>query len=300
MNKLYGKPGLAMIVSLNGQQITIPGQHGSPPKLFINGEACSFDDVVKNGDILTLERGKDGEKTSLKIHELLDEIPTKKITINGKYYELNPIITRNGTEVSPDVIIEDRDKIEYKMPDTIEEAFIALNLDHFFLQLKPFRVTLNQKDTIIPSFSGKLYKNGLEAKLNHIIEDQDQIVVEAKKTVTIQEFADKKQFMLSQSIPVYFNGKEIQLTKTVTEFQRNGQTLHDHDLIKDGDHLIVHQKQLQPFIFQDLFNFVEIEMPSQANGSFQLLKNGDETTFFENIEPGDKLEIVWPKMLKQN
>lgn len=300
MNKLYGKPGLAMIVSLNGQQITIPGQHGSPPKLFINGEACSFDDVVKNGDILTLERGRDGEKTSLKIHELLDEIPTKKITINGKNYELEPIITRNGIEVSPEVIIEDRDKIEYKIPETIEEAFNALDLEHFFLQLKPFRVTLNQKDTIIPSFSGKLYKNGLETKLNHTIEHQDQIVVEAKKTVTIQELADKKQFMLSHSIPVYFNGKEIQLTKTVTEIQRNGQALHAEDLIKDGDHLIAHQKQLKPFIFQDLFNFVEIEMPSQANGSFQLLKNGVETTFFENIEPGDKLEIVWPKMLKQN
>ncbi|MGG0717368.1 cell division protein FtsA [Robertmurraya massiliosenegalensis] len=300
MNKLYGRPGLAMIITLNGQQITIPGQHGRPPKLFMNGNACSFDDVVQNGDILTLERGQDGEKTTLRIHELLDEIPTKSITINGKNFEITPTITRNGYVVSPEVVIEDRDNIECKMPETIEEAFITLQVEHYFEQLKPFRITLNQKETIIPSFSGKLFKNGLEARLGNSIEHLDKIIVERKKAVTIKELADKKQLMLSQSIPVYFNGKEIQMTKMVTEFKRNGQILKEKDVIEDGDDITTNQKQLQPFIFQDLFNFVEIEMPSQANGSFQLLKNNVETTFFEHIEPGDSLEIVWPKTVKKD
>ncbi|WP_019154881.1 cell division protein FtsA [Robertmurraya massiliosenegalensis] len=300
MNKLYGRPGLAMIITLNGQQITIPGQHGHPPKLFMNGNACSFDDEVQNGDILTLERGHDGEKTVLGIHELLDELPTKAITINGKNYEIQPTITRNGHIVSPEVVIEDRDNIECKMPETIEEAFIALQVEHYFEQLKPFRITLNQKETIIPSFSGKLYKNGLEARLSNGIEDLDNITIEQKKSVTIKELADKKQLMLSQSIPVYFNGKEIQVTKIVTEFKKNGHILKEKDVIEDGDDITTNQKPLQPFIFQDLFNFVEIEMPSKASGSFQLLKNNEETTFFEDIEPGDHLEIVWPKTVKKD
>ena len=31
LNKLYGKPGMAMIITLNGQTITIPGGHGEAP-----------------------------------------------------------------------------------------------------------------------------------------------------------------------------------------------------------------------------------------------------------------------------
>ena len=37
LNKLYGKPGMAKIIHFNGQQITIPGQHGTMPKILLNG-----------------------------------------------------------------------------------------------------------------------------------------------------------------------------------------------------------------------------------------------------------------------
>jgi cell division protein FtsA len=295
MSKLYGRPGMAMIITLNGQQITIPGQHGGPPKLLKNNSSCSFDDEVKNGDQLIVERGLDGQRTLLQMKELLDEVPQKLIYINDQEYQITPTITRNGKPVSLDVYLEDRDNIECKMAETVEEVLIALNLKELLDHLKPFRLTLNNKETFIPSFSGRLFKNGLEVKPYTSFEHLDNIIIEKKYPRTLKELADKKQIILSQSIPVFFNGKEIELTKRITEFRKNGEILSEEKSIQDGDSLYFEQKRLQPFIFQDVFSFVDIKKPAEVSGNFQLLKNNLETTFFDRIEPGDHLQIVWPK-----
>lgn len=294
MSKLYGKPGMAKIVSLNGQQVTIPGQHGGPPTLLKNGATCSLDDEVHNGDKLVVSPGLNGESTSLKIQDLLDEIPIKEVSINGQNYQLTPRITCNGQAVTLEKDIEDRDQIECFMPETIEDVLKTLNLKELLDSLHPFRVTLNNKETFIPAFSGKVFRNGMEVKLFSSYEHLDQIIIEKKQPKTIRELAEEKQLILSQSIPVIFNGREIQLTKMISEFKRTDEVLTEDDFIHDGDQLTFTQNRIQPFIFQDLFNFVEIQLPTQANGNFVLLKNDQETTFYDRLEPGDHLQIVWP------
>ncbi|TKC15846.1 cell division protein FtsA [Robertmurraya kyonggiensis] len=293
MNKLYGKPGLAMIVTLNGQQITIPGEHGGPPKLLKNESICSLDDEVQNGDQLTVVSGADGEKNTLQIKELLDEVPRKTVSINGEEYQITTTITQNGKVVSPDVLIEDRDSIECKIPETIDEVLISLNLRDLVQSLKPFRVTLDHKETFLPTFSGRLFRNGMEVKLHSSFEHLDEIVVEKKRPITVRELAEKKQMMLNHTLPVFFNGQELELKKTITEFRRKDQILSEEDTIQDGDVLTHQQKRFKPFIFQDLFNFVEVEMPARAQGNFRLLKNNQQTTFYDQIDAGDHLQIVW-------
>lgn len=294
MSRLYGKPGMAMIISLNGSQITIPGQHGHPPELLKNSAPCSLEDRVQNGDNLTVIRGEDGEKTVLQLKELIDEIPCKSISINGQEFNVTAKLLRNGQSVSPEIHIEDRDKIECSMPETIEEILVSLDLRDLLDSLKPFRMTLNQKETFIPAFSGKVFRNGIEVKPYNSFEHLDQIVIEKKYPKTIRELAEVKQMILQQSMPIYFHDKEILITKKITEFKKNGQVLSEDDIIQDGDSITFEQKRLQPFIFQDLFNFVDIEMPAQVSGNFKLLRNNHESTFHEPIEPGDHLQIIWP------
>ena len=100
-------------------------------------------------------------------------------------------------------------------------------------------------------------------------------------------------YVLKQSVPVFFNGKKINLSKTVTEIQKDGRTLSEDDSLFDGDSITISEKVNEPFIFQDVFKYVEIEKPDNPSVRFKLLRNEKETTFFEEIHPGDKLEIVW-------
>lgn len=294
MSKLYGKPGLAKIITLNKQSITIPGQHGEPPTLLRNDQPCSLDAEIQNGDQLTVIKGQDGEKTDIQIKDLLDDISSKKVFINDREYFIYPKLRCNGFEVQSDRIIKDRDQIEWTFPETIEELLIYFQLHDVFNDLKPFRLKINEKETVIPKLSGKILRNGLEVKIHNGFEHNDQIQIVKKKKPTVSELAEVKQMMLSYTIPVTFNDKEITLSKTITQFKRDDDILTTDDLIHEGDQLTIIQNRLEPFIFQDLFKEVEITMPQEANGSFQLLKNDSLTTFYDKIEPGDNLQIVWP------
>ncbi|MBU8879758.1 cell division protein FtsA [Bacillus sp. FJAT-29790] len=297
MNKLYGKPGLAMIVTLNGQHITIPGGHGEPPLILRNGKPSSLDDEIESGDLLMVEKGEDGHKADLQIRDLIDEIPKKDIKVNNEDYTLFSVITCNGRKTSPEQYLNDRDVVECKMPETVEEMLGSLGLHELVKELRPFQVKINGQETYIPPLSGKLYRNGIEIKPHNSFEHHDHIVTSKKATPTVRELAQLKQIILSQSIPISFDGKKIQLTKPVTSFKRDGVQLSDDDTIRNGDHLIIEQRRIEPFIFQDLFGHVEIDMPAQANGRFVLLKNGEQAAFNSELKPGDDLKIVWP--LKQ-
>ena len=243
MNKLYGKPGLALIITLNGKSITIPGSHGEAPLILKNDVTCSLDDPVENEDHLTVIPGEDGKQPKVYIQDLLDGFPQKTVNINGKTYTIFAKIFCNGKLTTPETIVSDRDKIECQFPETIEEMLKDLHLQKELETLRPFRINLNGKETFIPPFSGKLYRNGIEVKRSSSFEHLDELLITEKRKPTVKKLAEIKQMMLSQSIPVSFNGKPIVISKEITEFTRNDETLSHNDLLNDGDILRMSKKK---------------------------------------------------------
>lgn len=294
LNKLYGKPGMALIITLNGQTITIPGSHGEAPLLLKNDVTCSLDDPVKNEDHLTAIKGEDGIQPKVYIHDLLDGIPEKTVKINGKTYSIYAKVFCNGKLTSPDSIVSDRDTIQCQFPETIEELLKDLHLQTELETLRPFRIKLNGKETFIPPFSGKLYRNGIEVKQSSSFEHLDELLITEKIKPTVKKLAEIKHIMLTQCIPVTFNGKPIVISKEITEFTRNDEVLSHDDLLNDGDIIAYLQKEIKPFVFQDLFKHVQIKIPKKASGRYTLMRNNQQTTFFGKIEPGDDLKIEWP------
>ena len=73
--------------------------------------------------------------------------------------------------------------------------------------------------------------------------------------------------------------------------------LKENERLRHGEKLtLVHHKPT-PFIFQDVFRHVDIDLPKVANSRFILMKNNIETGFHEEIHPGDDLRIMWPAMV---
>ncbi len=279
IKNLYGKPGLAMIVNMNGQNITIPGSHGEAPKILRNGTTSALDDGISSGDLITVEKGRDGQQAVVKIGDLIDDIPAKSVTINSQEYTIKAEILCNERSAAADQLLNDRDKIECHIPETVEEVLQALGLNDLLNELKPFRINMNGKETFLPRISGKVLRNGIEINPYSIIEHGDILIIERRKVPTVKEIAELKQIMLAESIPVFFNGKKIEMSRNVTEFQREGKAMAENDRIHDGDILNVVRKTLGPFIFQDLFGCVEIDMPKDTTGKFVLLKNGEKSAF---------------------
>lgn len=296
MNKLFGKPGLAKIVSLNGKVITIPGKLGSSPLILKNGESSSLDESVKNGDHLEVTKGADGEQTELRIKDLIDHLPVKKVSLNGINYEVSPLILCNGVKAAAENMVRDRDELQIKNPESISDLFEALQKGKLLEQLKSFRLSLNRKEISIPSLAGKLFLNGKEAKEQDAFRDQDEIQLTEKCRLSVKDLAAFQNIKVTETMPIFFNGEKVQLSKTIAEVIRNGQALTEDDFLIDGDEIEVIEKETSPFIFQDLFKYVDIELPEKANGHFMLLKNDNQTTFYDQLAPGDELKIVWPHL----
>ena len=62
--QLYGKPGHGLSLTVNGQDIFIPGEHGQPARILVNGEEASTKTLIKSGDRVDLIEGKDGQDSN--------------------------------------------------------------------------------------------------------------------------------------------------------------------------------------------------------------------------------------------
>ena len=298
LNKLYGKPGMAKIVHFNGQQITIPGQHGTMPIIKLNGVEASLDDAVKNNDVIEVIQGKDGKPAELSIYDLVDRMPRKKVTINHIPYTIEAVITHNGSIVTGNKMIEDHDEIICSIPETIESLLKALKLTELLHNIQSFTFNLNGKTQIIPSVKSTLLKNNIEVKSGYSFDDGDCLEVQPSKPVKLVDVAEALSIPLQYSIPIFFNGDEVILSKSLAEFYRGEVLLTEADVIEAGDRIRYVQHQMEPFIFQDLFRYVEIDLPKNPTSRFILTKNDQESTFFDTVAPGDELKIIWPTVMQ--
>lgn len=294
MNKLYGKPGMAKIISLNEKTVTIPGKLGDRPVIQKNGIPSSLEEPIQNGDQIMTEKGEDGEATEIQISDLIDHLPNLNITLNQINYEVTPRIRCNGKKVQAHQMVNDRDEIFVDHPKTVEELLTAIGLADLLLELEPFHLMINDAVFEVPALSGKMIINGIEASKNSEIHQNDQITISSKGKLTVGKLAELKQFQLKKRIPVYFNGEPIILSKTAVEVFRENESLAEEELLFNGDRIQMVEHELGPFIFQDLFSHVDIGMPDNAGGQYLLLKNNEHATFYEPIAPGDNLKIVWP------
>ncbi|WP_409251667.1 cell division protein FtsA [Bacillus sp. SCS-153A] len=294
INKLYGKPGMAKIVTVNGQSITLPGKHGKAPSILKNGVKSGIDQPIHNGDKITVMRGENGADPHIMLSDLIESQPEISLIINGNPYSFEMKVLVNGKATSLETSVKDRDMIDVEPLPSVEAALRRTGHEKLLQYLRTFHVTINEKETFIPAFSGRVTVNGRESKLSAAVKNGDVIEMKETDVPTLKMIMDKKQMNMSDKITVFFNNEELELTKQVTEVYRNGEKLDESSLVHSGDKLTAIPKETESFIFQDLFRHVEINMPSNAQGKFILLKNGKETTFYESIQTGDKLEIRWP------
>ncbi|KAA0549065.1 cell division protein FtsA [Bacillus sp. BGMRC 2118] len=292
VNKLYGKPGMAIMIKLNDKDYTFPGEFGNAPTLMKNGEPCTLASSVKNGDHLVVEKGSDGETASIRIQDLIDDVPTKTFYINGERYILQASILRNNQLALSTDVICDHDVITYHYPKNLQQ-YIEDDHADILHDILPFQLKVNGNDIMLQEFGGEIYKNGTGTVLSTTIEDGDQIVIKPKATPTLGEVANVRNTPLFHSITVFFRREKVELTTNKTEYMRNGVTLQETDMIYSEDSLQTIDRKIEPFIFQDIFRFIDITIPTTGVGPFKLLRNGEEVTFHEQLAPGDQLDVVF-------
>lgn len=291
--KLYGKPGLAMMVQVNDELISIPGEHGQPPLLQKNGEPTTLDTPIKANDEIVVEKGVDGRAATATIKDIIDEIPEITITINGEKTTVKAQIHKNGKITSIQEQLEERDKIVLQMPKTIKDVLAILERFDDIADAKPFNVILDEKKIELNAQKTTFLLNGYEANLQTEINDGDELIIKKNKDkqLTVKDMLESLKLPASTTISLFFNGEPLVIEKPVIVLQRDGQDLNLSDVINNGDVLTTISFDKEPFIFQDIFRKVKIDLTPQPNKKLIIQKNGENASFSETIMSGDKLEV---------
>ncbi|KGP73665.1 cell division protein FtsA [Pontibacillus yanchengensis] len=293
MNTLYGRPGMAYIVRLNGKDITLPGEHGSTPTLQLNKQTCSLQDPIQHGDELLVVRGIDGQSPHYTLRDLIGDLPSIQIHWNDIPYNISPNIQVNHVQTPLDYEVQDHDSIDYHYVKTIRDFFYAINQTKILSMLKSFKVSINHIEHELSHSLQELRNNGITQQPESKIEDGDHITTTSVSSLTVEEVMKDLNLDPHYEINVTFNGTMINLHKPLVTLRRSGEPLSLNDMVFPDDVLTSEEVVAQPFIYQDIFRYVDIDLNNTKGHNFKILRNGEEATFFDPLTYGDELELHW-------
>lgn len=292
--KLYGKPGMAIMVTINERLISIPGEHGEPPLLKKNGQICSLDESLKDGDCINVQSGIDGKSAKATVGDVIESVPSKTVTINGNNYCSKSTIFKNGKTSALTDHLEDHDEIVIKSSNSIEEVLNSLQLFDIIQNLKPFVIIINgRKITLVNEDA--IIKNGKHAMVSSIVQAGDTITIKRKidQNVTLEKILTNQNISYIHAITVYFNDEPVEISRLLIEAKRGDEPLNEKSRVQNGDQIALSLKNKESFIFQDVFRFVTFNFTAQENKKLTILRNEDNATFSTPIHTGDHLEIKW-------
>jgi cell division protein FtsA len=289
--QLYGKPGQALSLTVNGQSIFIPGEHGVPSTIYVNGEEATSKTLICSNDVITLEIGRDGRAAEASVADLLDDALTKTVTINGESYTIPPKVTINGKVVAQNDLLQDRDQVTIQTADTVEQALDACYVTYLLKDLAPYHIVVDQQQIYLPQFSNEIFINGKPAKATSPIKNGDKITIETALAPTVAHVAQQLNLPLSNRIVVTFQGEPVELFASTSNMTVNGHAVQEDDFIKCGATVNYIEEQAEQWIFQDIFRFSNWQLPIAFKGQFVVLRNGEPAGFDTPIFGGDLLEI---------
>ena len=296
LNKLFGKPGMAIMVKVNGRVVSIPGQHGTPPNLLKNGEICSLDDPLSDGDVIHVEKGKSGKDAVATASDVLDIPEPFTIELNGDALAIEPKIQINGQSAKMDDVLHDRDQLDVHFPENLEEVLQSPGIHTAFQQAKTIEVTVNHHAIRLQTKQPEYRINGETSFLTSTVKQGDTIKVNgpSQTAFTIEDVLLQQYDYPNREILVTFNDEPVRLEKALFDCTLNGEPAALHTSLSDGDTIELKERQNVSFIFQDVFAKVQVKKPSVSDHVKPvILQNDQETSFSAPINHGDQLKLNW-------
>ncbi|WP_163539216.1 cell division protein FtsA [Gracilibacillus sp. YIM 98692] len=297
VQKLYGRPGMAYMIHFNGQQVTLPGSFGTAPNITLNDEPVTIDSVVKDGDMINVTKGKDGESPQYTIEEFIGETTPITISLNDTTYAMHPTVQVNNHEVPTAYLLKDGDHVTFNKNIYVRDFldFINVNTD----MNQPFSIYANDKLITYQEWSQTLKRNGNIINDHTILNNSDQLTIESGFQPTVLDLLKMEQRDYEIKINITYNQKPLTLSKPILTVFRNGKKLSLDDPIYHQDSLQIVKEKESPFIFQDIFRFISLDLQN-VKGRVEMTRNGEDVTFFDQLFPNDSIEITFESIAEKH
>ncbi len=286
--KFNGKPGLGLVVTVDGEKKSFPGTLGTFAKIFVNDAPATLDTPIENNCRIKIEPGEDGISAQIKIDDIVAIEPSFTVTVNGKEFSVAPKLLVNGEVSLPSRILKDGDELNTKTKRNVGEL---LRLANYPPAGKKIRYTLNGSKSHFVC-TPDIFLNGERAELSDVPQAGDAIEYvpnDAIKAAQIVKDESRAAF-----VKIFYNGKEYKIPTTTTVLLSvNGRISNENTIIEDGAEIIFEREEKNFVMVSDALLAVNFKPPpAKSRMSFVIKINGKSVEFADPVKNGDELEII--------
>ncbi|AZO94294.1 cell division protein FtsA [Halocella sp. SP3-1] len=291
--KLRGIPGMGLTCTVNGELKTIKGSLGTPGKVLLNGsEVEDLERIISSRDKIVFEPGEEGHDARGVISDVLPELSSVQIFINGERVNLDALIYQNGLQVTEDAVLEDGAEIKYYQLETVRDVVASFyKKDPTLLRNEYISYKVNGRDYYYPAEGILVLSDGLPLDLDLPVEEckRLEIIESSNEDLTINKLLNGE---LKDSIRIEFNGSRLEIP-TSNKIYCNKKIVDKEYCIKDGDEI---KYSLSPLTINKVFDFISYKI-TPFNENYSLTINGKEAGLEEQVAEGDKIELSFGKRL---
>lgn len=289
LKALQGETGMALSVEVNGELKVIKGTMGQEGRILLNGEEVDIETPISQGDQLVVELGAKGEEATGQIKDVVPDLPTREVEINGTLVEIEPIYYMDGEQVGIEKELEDRAKITYKVLQTVGEIVEeVLELPLNRIKRRTIKYTLNGEQREYQVNNYKILLNDNKTDLRAEVDEGDRLVIEeqAEELLTMGDIIEEEG--LQDKLEIIFNGKRVEAPTLNQRLFKNGQQASKADLVEPRDEIEVQEGGIR---LNQLLNHINYEFSDLSAGKLRVQKNGENVNFTENLVDGDEVEV---------
>ena len=288
LRKLNGKPGLGLMVMINGEKKIFPGSMGTLAKLTVNGELATLETHIKNDSRIKVEHGIDGRTPKLRVADVVIVSPNFYVKINGSEEPVTPKLLVNNEDSLPNRLLHDGDEINTTTLRTVAEV---LNIAGYPAEGRQIHYTLNEQKFLY-SCSPKITLNDLEVPLSEPVRPNDRIEYIDSPSPKVADIIS--YIGINAYIKINYEGQEVNIpTMASLELKVNGRPANLNTIVEDGAEVLCKKTSRKSVTVSDALLAVKFNPPNpKSRLSFEIKVNGHPVDFTDSITEGDKLEVV--------
>ena len=291
LRKFNGRPGLGVMITVDGVKKTFQGSMGTLAKITVDGEEAALDTPIKNNSYIQVIAGKDGETPKIYLKDVITELTNFEFVVNGETIILPPKILVNGQVIDNyelsinNYALSDGDEVIIRTPRTIGEA---LRMAGYPPTGRKIKFTLNGRQSHY-NCSPTILMNDSPVQITLPVHQGDSVEYIANDMPKISDVI--KVSNLETTVTIHYMDQDYEIPAASSELKLNGRPASKNAII-DDDATIEYKSTTREVTVSDALLAIDFKPPdSRSRIKFKILINKNPVDFADPIKNGDTLEI---------
>ena len=286
LRKYNGRPGMGLMLTVNGERRSFPGTMGTLAQITIDGKSASLDSPIHDDCRIKLVAGENGTQPTVRLSDVIGSTNGYNVVLNGEETSVPASILINDAVPEGDPILRDGDTVVSRRDRTLGEVLRAAHLPPTGRRIS---YTLNGEARRFSALP-KITLNDAPAALSTILREGDVIDYEETAIPTLETVLDLSS--LASYATITYEGKEHSVPAAGQVLTINGREASPGTIVEDGAVIAYQKGRGTANVSEALLAVGFTPPPATSRVTFAILVNGVRADFTSPIHTGDTLEVV--------